>query len=159
MYPANEKKFWARVEKTDSCWLWMGAKTRQGYGHGSWHIDGRLVQLAHRVAYLLSGKTIPEGSVLDHICRNPSCVRPAHLKVTTRWENTHGRGIHRNALATHCPKGHPYEGVNLYLDARGWRGCRRCRDEAAQRHEERNPGATLERKHRYRARQKAHKNS
>lgn len=33
---------------------------------------------------------------------------------------------HRNARETHCPKGHPYSGLNLLVDKRGHRYCRIC---------------------------------
>ena len=29
-------------------------------------------------------------------------------------------------VITHCPKGHPYEGANLYVNVRGSKCCRKC---------------------------------
>lgn len=77
--------FWKKVDKSNSCWTWKAAKDIDGYGkfsianHGSYR--------AHRVAALLSGIEIPEGHVVMHLCDNPSCCNPSHLRVGTIQEN------------------------------------------------------------------------
>lgn len=81
--PLSER-FWSKVEKTDSCWLWRGAAAGGGYGHLL--VDGRFVQ-AHRYAYETLIGPIPEGLELDHLCRVRRCVRPEHLEPVTRGEN------------------------------------------------------------------------
>jgi hypothetical protein len=43
--------------------------------------------LAHRLSWELAGNSIPEGMHIDHACRNRACVKPAHLRVTTQYEN------------------------------------------------------------------------
>jgi hypothetical protein len=104
-----EERFWAKVDKTETCWLWTGAITkRTGYGAfgmqlGSvnrWHNV-----LPHRFAYELLIGPIPEGLVIDHLCFVRRCVRPDHLEPVTATENI------RRALArrTHCQQGHPYD--------------------------------------------------
>lgn len=105
----------------DGCWPWTGGKggKRREYGYIS--IDGVGVG-AHRVLYELFVGPIPEGLELDHLCRNPGCVRPSHLEPVTHQENMR-RGL--RGQATHCPRGHEYSGDNL-LDNRGSRGCRAC---------------------------------
>lgn len=108
-----EERFWAKVEKSDGCWLWTGAKTTTGYG--SVWLDGRSVK-AHRVAYELLVGRIPDGLTIDHLCRVRLCVNPAHLEPVTNRENTLRSPQSEasvNARKTHCPKGHPYEGRNL----------------------------------------------
>jgi hypothetical protein len=109
------ERFWSKVEKTSSCWLWRGATNASGYGL-SWDPTRQRPKRAHRVSYELSVGPIPEGLVLDHLCRNPSCVNPAHLEPVTDRENIlRGTGASaQNARKTHCPKGHPLEGDNLY---------------------------------------------
>lgn len=70
------------------CWTWLGAKSKSKsdvYGTVSFCGETRR---AHRVAYELAFEAIPEGMVIDHVCRNPSCVRPDHLCVVTSHENT-----------------------------------------------------------------------
>lgn len=80
----NEERFWSKVNKTDSCWLWTARLNRDGYGR--FGIFGEMM-LAHRVSWLLSGNTIPEGHVLRHKCKNKNCINPAHLETGTQAEN------------------------------------------------------------------------
>lgn len=119
-------RFWVKVSKSDSCWIWTGTKTHKQYG--IFHLGGKRKR-AHQIAYMLSVGPIPEGLQLDHLCRNPSCVNPAHLEPVTSRENTL-RGIaHKGRsgpkLKEFCKYGHPYAGDNLYV-ARGRRYCRTC---------------------------------
>lgn len=79
----TEQRFWDKVDKTDTCWLWTGTKIRNGYGR--FKSNGRLV-LSHRYSYSLF-QEIPSGLDIDHLCRTPSCVRPDHLEATTRRVN------------------------------------------------------------------------
>lgn len=73
----------SRYREVDGCWLWEGA-LRGGYGRVK--LDGR-TQAAHRASYELHVGPIPSGLVLDHLCRNRSCVNPAHLEPVTTEEN------------------------------------------------------------------------
>ena len=50
--------FWAKVEKTDTHWLWTGAHQSRGYG--SFAIAGKTYQ-AHRLAYETAYGPIPTG--------------------------------------------------------------------------------------------------
>lgn len=94
-------RLWAFVEKTDSCWLWTGSKTRVGYGQMRVGGAGSRKTGVHRVAYELLVGRIPKGLDLDHLCRNTLCVNPDHLEPVTRKENL-ARGIH---VATNCRDG------------------------------------------------------
>lgn len=107
------KDFHACVERSaepHGCWLWLGGRDRAGYG---WvYYDGRTVG-AHRVAWEMhSGKSIPEGVIVRHVCDNPPCVNPAHLLLGTKGDNTsdmykRGRTLAGIDLDTLCvPCGH-----------------------------------------------------
>lgn len=129
-------RFWAKVNKTGPvpdyapdlgpCWLWLAAKNK---GYGCFGVTGKMV-LAHRYAYELAIGPIPSGLTIDHLCRTPSCVNPAHLEPVTHRENVL-RGVGptaQQARKTHClPGGHPLSGDNLYLRPNGKRECRTCR--------------------------------
>lgn len=79
------ERFWEKVEKTESCWLWTGGLLKTGYG--SIRDNGKALR-AHRVAYELLVAPIPDGLLLRHSCDNPKCVNPAHLIPGTKTQNT-----------------------------------------------------------------------
>ena len=88
--PVTER-LWEKIKKTDSsedCWFWTGAKTRQGYGTIA--IKGK-AKLAHRTVYETSVEPIPDELCVMHICDNPSCCNPKHLKLGTIYENNKDR--------------------------------------------------------------------
>lgn len=128
---SSTERFWAKVDRSDAsgCWLWTGADDRHGYGQV--RINYRLVG-AHRFAYELLVGPIPSGLQIDHLCRVPLCVNPAHLEPVTRKENAQ-RGIgaqrtrERRAARTHCQRGHPFDEANTYIQKNGGRVCRTCK--------------------------------
>jgi hypothetical protein len=86
-----EQRFWAKVTKTDECWLWTGCLARGGYGH-FW--NGTRQVGAHRYAYELLVGPIPEGMQLDHRLTCPKrCVNPAHLRPATNKQNQENRQV------------------------------------------------------------------
>lgn len=108
-------------EPNSGCWLWVGAINP--YDYGIFYTDR--LEGAHRSAYRLFKGPIPEGLVIDHLCRTRSCVNPAHLEAVTLAENLRrGENTYRNR--THCRYGHPYLGDNLVLRKTGLRECRIC---------------------------------
>ena len=78
------ERFWSKVDKSGECWTWSGSTMRRGYGRIQ--IGGR-VQLAHRVSYELTIGPIPNGMVIDHVCHQPACVKPQHLRVCSQKQN------------------------------------------------------------------------
>lgn len=76
------------VDPETGCWLWQLKRDRHGYGRVRRTGRGEaLVQLAHRWVYEELVGPIPEGLVIDHLCRNPPCVNPKHLEPVTPGEN------------------------------------------------------------------------
>jgi hypothetical protein len=139
-----EPRFLAKVNKTETCWLWTAWIERNGYGR--FWLDGRQ-HGAHRVAYELYVGAIPADLEIDHLCRVRHCVNPAHLEAVTSSENArrmaelrvpyqHGRDA--------CPNGHPYDDENTVETATG-RACLQCKRDANRAYYERNRALTIER--------------
>ena len=78
------ERLWARVDKTGSCWLWLGCRQRTGYGRIA--SRGKVLR-THRVAYELCVGTIPAGLSVCHHCDVRHCLRPEHLYVATHAQN------------------------------------------------------------------------
>lgn len=79
------ERFWAKVEKTGTCWLWSGRKTQGGYGQ--FGINGVPVY-AHRFSWELhNSNKIQKGKHVCHSCDNPPCVRPDHIWLGTPLQN------------------------------------------------------------------------
>lgn len=139
----------------NGCVLWNGTLASTGYGQ--FWIDGRSVY-AHRMALILQGVAIPPGYHVDHLCRIPRCVNPAHLEPVTPGENIRrGETFARaNLLKTHCPKGHPLSGENLdaYSLRRGRRACSECMRQRCREWHHRNRDARIVKMKAYKARRK-----
>jgi hypothetical protein len=81
------------------CWLWLGS-TYEGYGSVNVGSGSRRV---HVVAYELAVGPVPNGLVLDHLCRTPACCNPAHLEPVTNQENVR-RGKSLVYVDGKCPR-------------------------------------------------------
>lgn len=68
----------------DECWTWAASLTTTTYGQFS--LEGRPT-LAHRLSYEFFVGPIPEGLVIDHLCRNTTCINPAHLEPVPQTIN------------------------------------------------------------------------
>jgi hypothetical protein len=118
---SEESRFWSKVRKTDTCWLWTGSVDRRGYGRfGSW--VGNVVKTvkAHRWAWEQEHGPIPEAMTIDHLCNTTGCVRPSHMRVAT-WKENHNRYYEE---MTHCVNGHSRNGIGP---------CRLCLRDATRR--------------------------
>lgn len=140
------ERFWARVEKTETCWLWTGVPDK--YGYGRFAVAGKTFK-AHRIGYEIQIGPIPDGLTLDHRCHTEDetcsggntcphrrCVRGDHLEPVEGGENTR-RGLVRR---THCKHGHEFTPENTWLfDRKEYviRHCRTCRATAWEKENQR----------------------
>lgn len=111
--------------KRSGCWEWGGVVTQFGYCQMSF--NGRS-WLVHKFMYERLVREVHLPLCLDHLCRNRKCCNPLHLEEVTLGENVRrGNGVcGRNFRKTHCPKGHPLYGENLYETKEGYRHCKEC---------------------------------
>lgn len=110
-----EELFWAKVEKTDHCWNWTGAKSKNGYGNFITAYNRGLSSLPHRVSLEIAGRSVPSDMVVDHECYNRLCVNPDHLAIVTQRENVVRERSHsgpersnknQNSMKEFCKNGH-----------------------------------------------------
>ncbi len=98
-----------KPSRPGECMEWSGPLDRDGYGSFFWRGAPRR---AHRFAFALANGSIPEGAVINHACRNPSCVNHQHLQAVTLRDNALRDSTSRaylNSQKTHCPEGHAYD--------------------------------------------------
>ena len=122
-------RLWAKVDKTPGCWLWRGSRNALGYGQLNRGRRGEGLIPAHRAAYELMVGPIADGLEIDHLCRQPSCVRPDHLEPVTPAENKRRALLspsNLNAAKAACINGHPFDEANTYVRKDGNRMCRSC---------------------------------
>lgn len=119
-------RFWEKVEKDpEGCWVWTAATAGDRGVYGKFHATPEKCVRSHRWAYEESYGPIPDGLVIDHLCRNPTCVRPDHLEAVSQAENVQ-RGS--RTKRTHCFRGHPVNDETTAIGPSG-RICRVCRRE------------------------------
>lgn len=124
-------------DPNSGCWLWTRALAGDGYPGLT--IPG-FPRGGHRASWMVfnDAEIIPAGAVIRHSCHTPQCVNPAHLQPGTQKENRGDRRtniVRRAAPAgtytrmNFCRRGHPFDAANTFIDVRGDRGCRTCRND------------------------------
>lgn len=138
-------------EPNTGCWIWGGPVINSGYGQVRY--SGKKA-LAHRASYESARGTIPNGMVIDHLCRVRLCVNPDHLEVVTQSANVR-RGLKGGSVKEDgsfaCRKCGSVEFYGTACDASSDGIARECKSCAASRcaaYHERN-------KHKIRARKRA----
>lgn len=108
---ADRLEAWSMPEPNSGCTIWIGTISRCGYARLI--VRGK-TKLAHRLAYEEFVGPIPDGLVIDHICRNRACINVRHMEVVTQKENIL-RGTApaaSNVAKSSCVHGHPFDTTN-----------------------------------------------
>ena len=131
----------------EGCWAWTGDVSSYGYGRVG-HPRRQGGRLLHRIMWFASGRSIPPGHVLDHLCHDPAtchggdtcphraCANPDHMRAVTRAENVaaHRRVTRYAAARNRCVRDHDVsDPASIYTYPDGSRECRECRREAKRR--------------------------
>lgn len=110
------------VGPPDECWPWSGQSDADTYGQ--FRLDDGTLTGAHRAVYESRVGPIPPGLTLDHLCRNPPCVNPAHLEPVTQAVNNERKPV---IVAARCRNNHELTPDNVVLRQGGRkRTCREC---------------------------------
>lgn len=107
------------------CIVWQRTKNTLGYGVMSFQNQA---WMTHRLSWLLRNGPIPGGMFVCHRCDTPACINHEHLFLGDHTENQRDmvkKRRHYKVVLTHCLRGHPLSGGNIYLD-HGKRKCKRC---------------------------------
>lgn len=133
-----KQRFYAKVALPAGelgCMEWTAGRSDAGYGFFAVRQPAKRNYQAHRLAYEFAHGPIPEGLVLDHLCRNRGCCRVDHLEPVSIGENVmRGDTLSAaNAAKTHCSNGHSLNAENTHVVKQGWRRCRRCNADSVRR--------------------------
>jgi len=85
----------------DACHPWTHSKNAGGYGHFTKH---GYTALAHRLRYAMSEPDSVHAQVVMHLCDNPQCCNPRHLRAGSYSDNAqdmHTKGRNVNSHANH----------------------------------------------------------
>lgn len=129
------ERFWAKVNKTDSCWLWLGSLNSNGRGQ-LW-VNGKSM-VAPRLSWTMHRGPIPSGLLVCHKCDNPSCVNPDHLELGDQKKNMQDcadRGRNKAFLLRTkvCINGHEKTPENVFFRISHGYQCRTCMRESNKR--------------------------
>jgi hypothetical protein len=104
------------------CELATGRRDRDGYA-----FQGKA--RAHIAAWVAGRGAVPEGFVLDHLCRRRHCKALHHLEPVTQSENERRKSWRYRTRRTHCPAGHELA-LHRIVTPEGGCVCRQCNRDA-----------------------------
>jgi len=79
-------RFWKYVNKTETCWLWIGQLLPNGYGVIRLR-QPRRKEMVHRFSWAIHNGPIPHKMLVLHHCDIPNCINPRHLFIGTQLDN------------------------------------------------------------------------
>lgn len=94
-----ETKFWSRVHKTDTCWLWTNG-TKGGSWYGQFMFKGKMYR-THRLSWMMHFGAIPKGLLVCHKCDIPGCINPDHLFLGTHADNSRDASAKKRTYGPH----------------------------------------------------------
>jgi len=123
-------RFFSKVEKTSTCWLWKGGLTK---GYGTFAINtsrkNRVYGRAHRVSWELINGPIPSDKHVLHKCDNPKCVNPKHLFLGSNMDNIQDciqkKRKYNYTQIKFCKNGHKLDN-NIHVQPSGVNRCKTC---------------------------------
>ncbi len=110
----DNRRFWAKVKKTNKCWDWLASK--RAFGYGQFRFKNKIYS-AHIFSWIIANKRKPKLCIL-HKCDNPSCVNPSHLYEGTKKQNTIDsvvRNRHYEKRKKYCENGHQFTKENTII--------------------------------------------
>lgn len=116
-------------ENEFGCWLFNNSLDKDGYARVT---SDKKTYKAHRLFWELANGVIPEGLVIDHLCKVRNCVNPSHLRLATPRQNVLENSdsfVAKNAQKLFCKNGHPYDKVYISKDGEKDRYCSICHRE------------------------------
>jgi hypothetical protein len=121
-----EGRFYKKITVVQECWIWKASKLESGYGLFTDEYGKTIT--AHRWSFQHFHGVIPQGLVIDHICRNPSCVNPKHLQAISQSDNIkRSLLVKARSARTHCKNGHEFTPQNTrYVKGQRGRRCSTC---------------------------------
>lgn len=114
-------KYSKKINKTETCWLWLGHINKDGYGR----FNGKDMPsgYVHRAMFYWANGYLPIApNIVGHLCEVRNCLNPEHLAEQSQKENVR----QYTDRITECPKGHEYNEKNTYIRKNGSRKCREC---------------------------------
>ena len=92
--------FWSKVNKAleTECWEWTASLNENGYGRFSSGERYGVPTKAHRASYWINRGPFDTSFKVLHICDNPKCVNPKHLRLGTQDDNLKDMMVKGRAL-------------------------------------------------------------
>lgn len=117
----------SEINLVTGCWEWIKHRNALGYAQTCW---GNRQWIATRLIYCAIHGAFDKNLDICHSCDNPGCVNPEHIRVDEHRANlldASKRKRLQGQWKTHCSRGHPLSGDNLYRQSKfGFRSCKKC---------------------------------